>query len=376
MNDIRPHTDLRTIPAEALSSYARALGYVYREDWGKFLGRFSKKRSGSEFEVLIPKTSSISDYERRVYAFVVDISEYEQKSFPEVIREIANTDYQIVRIVANEGSHENTLSFDAAIDLLRNGMVLIDASATVAVNGPIVGRIRGRRPDVVRRYLDKVRMGQTEVGSFVVNLLMPTMISADELGLPESEAAGMGASVAERFRNALEVASTIGTAKSHVSEEHAMEMGLTANFSDGLIEIIKAADSVSVGVGPHTTSTGRRKAYVRRFKRENVENLQEVSTKLSPIERLNGVDLMGTITSITENSKKSSGHFIIEAKNQFDGRSIRIPFTRRERSTVVDGLKEKSEVQVRIFGDLVDKSGHLKMENVKNIVLEPRGTLT
>lgn len=376
MNDIRPQSDLRTIPADSLSRYVRALGYVYREDWGKFLSRYSKKRSGNEYEVLVPKTSDISDYERRVYAFVVDISEYENKSFPEVIREISNTNYQIVRIVANEGSHENTLSFDSAIDLLTNGMVLIDASATVAVNGPMVGRIRGRRPDAVRKYLNQVRMGQTEVGSFVVNLLMPTMISADELGLPESEAAGMGASVAERFRNALEVASKIGTSGNRVSEEHAMDMGLTANFSDGLVNIIKAAESVSVGVGPHTTSSGRRKAYVRHFERDNLEGLEDFSERLSPIERFSGIDVIGTVTNITEDAKKSSGHFVIEAKTAFEGRSIRVPFTKRERETVFESLKNKAEFQIRVFGDIVDRSGHLRLENLKEVSLEPRGGLT
>ena len=148
------------------------------------------------------------------------------------------------------------------------------------------------------------------------------------------------------------------------------------NFSDGLVNIIKAAETVSVGVGPHTTNSGRRKAYVRHFTPESVQRLREVSTKLSPIERFRGIDVVGTVTNITEDSKRSSGHFIIEARAQFEGRSVRVPFTRRERETVVDGFKDKSEFQVRVYGDLVDKSGHLKMENVKDIAMEPRGTLT
>lgn len=376
MNDSRSKSDFRTITAESLSRYARALGYFYREGWGKYLDRYSKKRSGAEYDLLIPNTSEISDYERRVYALIVDISEYEGKSQPEILREIANSEYQIVRIVANEGSHENTLSFDSAIDLLTNGMVLIDASATVAINGPTVGKIRGRRPDVVRKYLDQVRVGQTEVGSFVVNLLMPTMISSDELGLPESEAAGMGASVAERFRNALEIASRIGRSETRISEEFALERGLTANFSNGLINMIHAADNISVGVGPHITKSGRRKSYVREFKKESVEGLKELSQKLSPIQKSLGLKILGTITNITENPNKASGHFVIEASGDFAGRSVRVPFTRNERNTVFQGLHDKAEFQVQILGDLVDKSGHLKMENVKEITLEGRGTLT
>jgi len=375
MIDLRQTSELGQLELESIRRFLQATGYIFREPWGRFLQRYSKKVSSREFDLLVPASRGIVDFDKRLYDLLSDLSEQLKTTVDVVIREIVNSGFQVVRLVANEGSEENTLSYDAGIDLLTNGMVLIDSSATLAVTGERVSHIRGRRPDAVRQYLDRVRIGQTEVGSFVVTLLMPAGLSSDELGYVSSSFDDIGIAVAENFNSALRAAEDIAKSHSRLTDTAIVNRGLTHNFAQALANMVESVDTLSVGFAPTAAGKSRRVFHQSSFDREGVAALREVEERLSSNPPERQIRLSGVITAIRESSRKASGTVTVEAVMNGETRSVRIDFSRQERHIIADCFERKADVYLTVSGRLIDQNGHLRLLSPNGFDIEPRGRL-
>lgn len=375
MVDLRRSSDLSKLDLPTIRRFVQGSGYIYREPWGKYLHRYSRRVSGKELNLLIPGHEKIGDFERRISDLINDLSD-QLKIHPElIVRDIVNSGYQVVRLIANEGSDEKTLAYDAGIDLLTNGMVLIDASTTLAVTGEKVSYIRGRRPDVVRHYLDQVRIGQTEIGSFIVTLLMPAGLSSNELGYTSSSFDDIGLAVAENFNSALRAAEDVGNFHSKLSDSALVHQGLTHNFAHALANMIESVDTLSIGFAPTAAGKSRRVFRQSKFSREAVLALREVEERLSPNPPDRNIRLVGVITAIRESSRRASGTVTIEADIDGEMRSVRIEFSRTERHIISDCFERKADVFLSVSGRLVDQNGHLKLQSATAFDIEPRGRL-
>lgn len=368
----------RQISAGAIKNFAIEQGFAFREQWGRYLYRYSRKRGGREISLLIPATENLTDYDKRVVDVINTISDHLKVSTENVFREIVNSSFRVIRIIANEGEGDATLAYDSGIDLLRNGMKLIDSSANVVVSGPGVAMIRGRRPDAVSKYLDKVRIGQTEVGSFVVTLLMPLDFEATELGLPHDEFGGIGRAISDKFVTALKVAEDVGRDQSRMTDAALLERGLTVNFSNALIEMAKAVGSVGISVASRSSSAGSKHS-VARFDHDSIPRLREVGRRLEPKNFVKKPEMIefirGTVVSISEKKGRSSGTIMLETDG-LQGKAIfKLPFNSWQRDDIVAAFANKDTTELLVKG-LFDVSSGSVMSEAIQFSLDERHRLT
>lgn len=366
---------LSTIQLGALRAYLRSQGYLYREQWGKYLERFSRKSRGREEDVLVPTEQRISDYDRRL-AVALDALSRQLAIAPEVlIRDIVNSNYEILRIKVYEGTQENTIPYDATIDLLRGGFALIDSSAALALAHEHIAIIRGRRPDVVRRYLDDVRVGQTEVGSFVLTLLMPVAVNATGLNLPAQVRDGFGTRVSESFSSSLKAAEEAVRTQRLQSNRTLIENGITANFSGGIARILEAAGNVSISLSQVGVGRALSKRVASDFSSSDVTRLREIEDRLTPRGDSEPFTVTGTVTEFREPRGKTNGSIIINCDIHGEMRQVRTRFERADRAAVVHAIESKADVFLEVDGDLISKGGHFKLERPNYFRTVPRGVL-
>lgn len=371
----RDQMQISGIQLGALRSFLRNQGYIYREPWGRYLQRFSRKKGGREDNVLVPTQRDISDFERRLLEAFDSLSRQLEITSEAILREVVNSAYEIVRIRVNEGEQESTIPYDTSIDLLRGGFALIDSSAVTAISHETLSIIRGRRPDVVRRYLDDVRVGQTEIGSFVLTLLMPTGIDASDLDLPATVSDSFGARVSETFSSTLQAAEEAVRANGVQSNRSLMQSGITANFSGAVARIVEAAGDVSISLARVGITQSTAKRVSSKFLAEDSEKLRDIEERLTPRGDAEPFTVTGTITEFREPRGKSNGSIVVTCDVHGETRQVRTKFDRANRQIVIQALERKSEVYIEVDGDLLSKSGHFQLENPIGFRTVRRGPL-
>jgi hypothetical protein len=343
------------------------------ERWGEYLEVFEGPR-GSRHTVVAPVNRKIADYPNRLAVLLNDLAQLYGESIDNIISAIVNSGYEPLKIIANEGENDNTLGYDATLDLLRSAFRLIDYSAVVELADHPLRIVQGRRKDIIRDYLNTVRVGQTEVGSYVLTLLMPRRASGLSTEWSESDTDAFGAKIAKRLNRSLSVAKS-AISNAGPDAEALVEQGLTANFMNTLATMVDAVPCVALGVQAERPERGAA-ADLQRFRSSDRVSLLQVGSILTPPEMRSPISLRGTITRITEPSKRASGQIVVETEIYGETKPVRVAYTRADRDTVMQAIERKSEVSIEVDGTLVQRRGQYVLEHPANFRLSGRGLLT
>lgn len=120
----------------------------------------------------MPLKAELGDYTLRMSDLVDHLAGAEERPQWEVVKDLLTANMDVVSLrVRNEDDADGSISLNGGVDLFDNARTLLlsAARATVETRALFIGG----PPRQVSHYLKNVRMGQTERGSYVVNLLSP-----------------------------------------------------------------------------------------------------------------------------------------------------------------------------------------------------------
>jgi hypothetical protein len=159
---------LESLRPPEVAAYLRSAGWA-------LVGRFAETatvwRLGQE-QVLLPNTADFGDYARRVAELVETVSQFESRSQLEVYRDLSTAAADVVRVrVCSAVALDGSVVLEEGVRLVEcaKDMVLSAARAAIAPKA----YFRSRLPLVAEDYMRKVRLGQTEHGSYVVTVVCP-----------------------------------------------------------------------------------------------------------------------------------------------------------------------------------------------------------
>jgi len=166
---------LRSVRPADLVAYRRARHWAPEEldddrDWFWTFG----ESSGEELELLVPLKPNFKDSPLRVSEALATIETAEGRPPADILRDVVTATYDLIRVrVDNPRYPDGSLQLDDGVSLFDNARKLM-ASAARSAYDPRPQFVAGM-PNEVTSYLNRVRLGQTERGSYIVNLLSPTM---------------------------------------------------------------------------------------------------------------------------------------------------------------------------------------------------------
>jgi hypothetical protein len=372
MTDVIGASQLQAVSISELRRYLLSNGFSSRGSWGKFLERFHLRDGRKEFDVLVPNTRDIADYADRIMDALYESSKAVAMAPAEVLRNVIVSNHKVFRLRAHPGASISSIPFDEGYGILKNAKMLIQASAISAYSPSHRKVIRGRYSSTVDGYMDRVRLGQSDVGSYIFNLLLPCdhdLLDSDEPAAEKSD------SVALTLQSSVELAAEIGLSKRVPSNDRLREVGLSANFCDALYNIVDWSDNVEIGfydVRPQ--SALKAPNYV--FDRGVLSVLERTSHKLAPEERQAEKTVSGTITRLSEPANKRRGSLDLLCEVDGRRRSVRVNFTASDRDIVIASFKEKSSRMLTVTGLLrTERNGHLALDEAHSFDASRRGSL-
>lgn len=350
-------------PTENFETYLSIAGFRFAEALGDHGAVY---RSSEGKVIILPRTKKVNDYTRRILVAVEALSRFLSEDKYRVAKSISSIGFDVLKIRTGIGASSSSLDLDEALDTLHSSYNLVDYSAVKATSRSPVAYIKGRRTKKVSSYLDSVRMGQTEPGSFVLTLLLPTSRETDLAGKGE-ETISIGQLVSDTL------AQSLAYSKEILVQGLKPTAKIPANFATALAEIVKSSPRVEIGVEQRT----RNKFDAIRFSREDEEPLREIADFLAPRVETRRTSISGTVVNLAETRGQKYGNFIVEARIAGERKNVKVPYDRGTRKLVIEAYDRKAELTISLEGDLIRSAGgRYSLENPANLRLSARGPLT
>ena len=276
---------LKAVSPAALSAYACAAGW---RKTGETYGAHSDVYGArGRPELLVPRTDRLGDYASVVYRLIeifADAAETDQLS---LYRDLVTADRDVIRVRAAE-SGDGAVALSEGLDLLRGAHDMMLAAAC-SLRSPRPRYWAGSNQEA-SDFVGRIRLGQSEHGSFAVTLLTPVLpppMQPTLAGSERPEDDPLERRMTRRLVGALSAARTaLERTASGVGESFfkVVEHGVSANLCDALAMLVEPFPTLDVGVTWARTLPRSTAREVVRFARADAPILREAARSFRNLE--------------------------------------------------------------------------------------------
>ena len=151
-----------------ISAYLSARGAVVR---GKYKNKASIWSYGDD-QILLPLSKGIGGYAEAISNILTTIAEKEERSQLQIYKDVQISGFDVIRVRNDsEETKTGTLNLMGSVDFVAAARDMLLAAACSASSHKL--RYASRKPQEALDYMETVKLGQTEYGSFVITLLSP-----------------------------------------------------------------------------------------------------------------------------------------------------------------------------------------------------------
>lgn len=253
---IKDQAVFRSLSSISVQAYLNSRGWEEVERWDD--RAIVYRTPDLRWQVLLPLKMDLGDYEARMADVVRKIAGAEDRSELSVLFDLTTTGSDIVRIRAVENAEDGSFPIDAGVKLYQQAReILLSAACAVASLDRPRAVFHSRKPREANEYIDGLRIGQTENGSYIITILShvpPILDGSGQLSLgPEFEPDPFERKVTKTLIGAL-VATKAAIAEALIRDnavehfEGLLQKGVNANLCEALAQIAEAGGTVDIDV--------------------------------------------------------------------------------------------------------------------------------
>ncbi|HEX4710443.1 hypothetical protein [Phenylobacterium sp.] len=360
---------LRGVGPLALAAYATFEGWQKGEAYGDYGNVYVKVlASGLTREVLLPFTTDLADFSAAVSSAIRTFAEVEGRDELRVYRDLTRADRDIIRVRAPEADDDGSISVEPGVELIHQARDLLAAAACSAVDPRPAYHLN----KVTRAgdYMRRVRLGQTEQGSFIVTLLapIPPQLAVAQTALwPELEDEPYERQVtrylADGLVSAHAVINAINQGRGVEAFNEAVVRGVSANLCEAVAGIIDQSDGADISVTwARTRPTPEQRARIT-FTRSDADVLREAGRYFRLQEPRRDETVLGYVISLARTEHEAEGS--VTLKTLVDGRerSLRVELSEPDYEVALRAHRDRAPVMLR---------GDIEMKGQRWRITQPR----
>lgn len=345
---------LRAISPAALSAFARA------EGWAKVdvFGTHADVYSGTDRpEIILPRTDRLADYPSAVSRLIDVFAKIIERDELTTYRDLVGADRDVVRVRAFGGDDDGSVVLDAGVKIVAQARDMLLAAACAARTPQPLYRAGANRE--ANDYMRRVKLGQTEHGSFVVTLLapVPPLLQPVQLPLDQNwvnlDDEPMERMVTRRLMDALEASRTaaeMALSGDVAAFENAVASGVSANLCEAVAGLIEQSEGLDISLTwarTRPTPEAIRKVV---FSQNDAEILKEAARTFRLRQPKPDMTLYGTVHKLKRDQDEVEGVVTLKAIVEDKMQSVRAVLDQTNYSTAVQA--HDAQKQVIVTGDL------------------------
>lgn len=364
---IRDIEALNAISPVALSSYARGEGWSKTEEYGDHADVYV---AGGRPEIIVPRTTHLGDYAETVAELIAIFAEAAGRDELVMYRDLVTADRDVIRVRAAEGE-DGSVSVNDGVSLVEGARdMLLAAACSVSDPRPVY---RARANKEAAEYVERVRLGQTEQGSFAVTLLTPVVPPPTQQPQPPLDPAldrdPFERRVTDRLAEALDAARQ-ATERTNAGETdafwEAVASGVNANLCEALVQMIGTFPELDVGLVWARTRPRPRLSVP--FPRSNAPLLREAARAFRNREPHMDMRLFGFVQRLKRDESETEGTITLRASIDGNTESVTAVLGQRDYELAVGAHKAREPVVAE--GDLerFRQRWHLKSPRITEVI--------
>ena len=348
------------IPAQ-ISAYLRSKG---AKKTGELRGK-AVIYQYDDAELLVPMETRYTDYGIRVAEILSILEKAEDRSQLMIVEDIMHSGFDVIRVRdVSEDTRQGTLSLLRSVKFVESARDMLSAAACFAATRK--SSYPGRRPQDADLFMEGVRFGKTEHGSFVLQLLAPVapeFYTQEKLLEDPYEEEPYERRVVPTLQSGLEAlkdaakSSEMDPDVSHFSD--AVHKGVTSNLCDAVIGMYESLKPQYIEVGI-TYSANRLKP--RPLARISVDSgyipiIKEAAAyiKDSGPEQEEGQLVRGYVVRLASEPPMEFGEIAIRDLMTPTPRLLRVGLSQNDYQKALDAHRAKQIVEI---SGTITKSGH------------------
>ena len=347
--DIRDRRALLAVSPAALSAYARGAGWRQHEPYRVHSDIYI---SESLPEIIVPRTERLGDYASVVATLIQAFAEVTDQDESSIYRSLVTADRDIVRLKVAE-SEDGSIGLEDGVNLVGGARDLVlSAACSLGVPKPVYRAGANREAgDLLKR----MRLGQTDQGSFVVTLLTPVVPPPMPVLLPDGD--DRNAPIERRMtRRLVEAVTAAHQAAERAASgdvgafEEAVNNGVSANLCEALVRIVEPFPTLDVGVSWARTRPVAIPGAVVRFGQADAALLREAGRSLRERAPRPEVRLHGLVRLLKRTEVEDDG--TIRLTTQIDGQTQSVVAVLEQADYEQAVQAHKDRAMVVLAGDL------------------------
>ncbi len=345
---------LRAVTPAAISAFARGEGWFRIEEYGEHSDIYA---GSGRPEIIIPRTDRLGDYASVVSRLLAEFAKVTDQDELATYQDLIGADRDVIRIRAIGGEDDGSVQLDAGVEIVAQARDMLLAAACAARNPQPFYRA-GSNKDATD-YMRRVKLGQTEHGSFVVRLLAPVPPLLQQPPLPfgsewvNIEDEPMDRMVTRRLVAGLE-ASRSATEKvlagNGAAFEIAVESGVSANLCEAVAGLIDKSHGLEIVVTWAKTRPTPEALRKIAFSKGDYEILQEAARTFRLRQPKENVTLFGTVHKLKRDHSVTKGDITLKAMVDEKPQSVSVKLDETDYSIAIQA--HKAHHPVVVTGDM------------------------
>lgn len=367
---------LSNVTPRALRAYVEAHGWHKVEPYGDYGDVYAFGNEPSE--IIVPISSRFTDYGLSIGQVITILANMEEREKDAVLRDLCMADVDLVRVRSPESRADGSISMDAAAAMIQQSRNMMLAAACSAWRPRRA--FRTNKTKKVKDYVSTVRFGQTEMGSFVINILSPAppALGPNMAGIPTAEpfprtvVRRLGSGL-QAIRKAVDLADYEYFDTDLRGFEDGVDVGVSANLCDAVAGMLgKGNESeLDISVSWALTYPYPRGRVRVQFDESDTPILEEASRVLKDRQEHPNALIEGYVISLTRQESDYQGHVTVKGMINGSRRSVRVGLDHEDYERIIGAHDRRRLISVR--GDLMCEGQRWTLANPSNLVVHEDG---
>lgn len=353
------------ISSDQLKAYLQSK-FWYEDGKIRSVATIWHQHADQDAEVVLP-FPSVKDYRQRLRDAIAAVASFEKRGALEVIKDVTRLLATVVSVrVIHADTKDGTIPINDGVLLISKAKDLLQAAA-MSIHSKRKQFIGASSKDV-RAYVDTLLLGQTEVGSYVVNVIAPlpgSSAASDHMG----ENTSLTQAVTLNLVTGLEALTTASDEFENLQNlrvfDAAVQKGASANMCDALLglsgedrnrsfEIKVTADN-----GPMFIS----EAKIFSFDASYIEKLTQASAYYKDDYVLSDRRLTGFVKKLSRPQGDNAGTITVQCTVEDVERLVKIDLEGEDYHNAI--LAHDKQSYVQCTGDVHIKSRSARLVNMQ-----------
>lgn len=358
-------------PLEAMA-YLRSSGWTLA---GYFQDSATVWRRDSQ-QVLLPQDASFADFALRMAEILETLAVVEQRSQLEILRDLATAASDVMRLrVVSPVAEDGSLGLEEGVILVESAKDLVLSAARAAIHPRAF--FRSRLPGAAEDYMRNVRLGQTEVGSYVVTVVCPVSpeLKPAAVASPQDVDEPYDRRVTRTLAGALQKSVTAAREAALKQDMEpftsAVREGVSANLCAALVRIGEGMEEGHIEVD-FSWARSRSKPQIATSRilvmHESIPVMREAARVLRATYSDDDFELIGPVVRLESPNAAGGGNVIVYAEVDTTMRKVLFHLEGPNYDEAVRGHKEGLEISCR--GKLEKQGRYFTLRDVRDFEVQ------